>query len=125
MPYKANEARRHKMPPGALPSGQLAGVRLGAPATGQPDGVSNAGGSGSLAFAQTDRRGRSCTHSDIAIGTGTGTGHLVRMAFGRPWRRTEGLLRSLTTLLGLDIAVPGHTTFSRRKPVHVVIDAMG
>ena len=76
-------------------------------------------------------------YSDIAIETG----HLLRLAFGRPWRQTEGLLRSLATLLGLDIGVPDHTTFSRRSPgltlanslaqaqrtgpVHVVIDATG
>src|SRR3954451_18657406 len=64
-----------------------------------------------------------------------------RWAFGRPWRQTEGLLRSLTTLLGMSVGVPDHTTFSRRSPdlalatalarapargpVHVVIDATG
>ena len=67
------------------------------------------------------------------------TGHLLRLAFGRPWRQTEGLLRSITALLGLDAGVPDHTTFSRRSPglvlaktlarvqengpMHVVIDA--
>ena len=86
---------------------------------------------------KTGRRGRSRTYSDIAIETG----HLLRLAFGRPWRQTEGLLRSLATLLGLDIGVPDHTTFARRSPglslasslaeaqrsgpVHVVIDATG
>jgi len=70
------------------------------------------------------------------------TGHLLRLAFGRPWRQTEGLLRSLTALLGLELGIPDHTTFSRRSPglvlakslaqvragggpVHVVIDATG
>jgi hypothetical protein len=67
------------------------------------------------------------------------TGHLLRLAFGRPWRQTEGLLGSLATLLGLSIGVPDHTTFSRRSaglslatalpptpgPVHVVIDSTG
>jgi len=42
------------------------------------------------------------------------TGHLLRLAFGRPWRQTEGLLRSLTVLLGVDIGVPDHTTGSVR-----------
>ncbi len=86
---------------------------------------------------RTGRRGRSPQSAAIAIETG----HLLRLAFGRPWRQTEGLLRSLATLLGLDIGVPDHTTFSRRSPglalagslaqaqrtgpVHVVIDATG
>ena len=59
----------------------------------------------------------------------------------RPWRQTEGLLRSSTVLLGIDVGVPDHTTVSRRSPglalatslaqvqasgpVHVVIDATG
>jgi Transposase DDE domain len=83
----------------------------------------------------TGPRGRSPFDSDLAIETG----HLLRLAFGRPWRRTEGLLRSVVTLLGVGLAVPDHTTFSRRstglslptsrkrssEPVHVVIDSTG
>jgi hypothetical protein len=40
---------------------------------------------------------------------------MLRLAFGRPWRQTEGMLGSIMDLLGLDLAVPGHTTFSRRS----------
>src|SRR5918997_1149978 len=85
----------------------------------------------------TGRRGRSPQYAAIDIETG----HLLRLAFGRPWRQTEGLLRSLATLLGVGIGIPDHTTFSRRSPgpalagslaqaqrtgpVHVVIDATG
>lgn len=64
---------------------------------------------------------------------------MVRLAFGRPWRQTEGLLGSLMRRLGLDLPVPDHTTFSRRSanlevaralakadgPVTVVIDSTG
>src|SRR3712207_9376305 len=35
---------------------------------------------------KTGRRGRSPRHAEIAIETG----HLPRLAFGRPWRQTEG-----------------------------------
>jgi len=86
---------------------------------------------------KTGRPGRSPQYADIAIETG----HLLRLAFGRPWRQTEGLLRSLAALLDLDIGIPDHTTFSRRSPglalarslaqaqrsgpVHVVIDTTG
>ncbi len=38
--------------------------------------------------ARTGRRGRSPRYADLAIETG----HLLRLAFGRPWRQTEGLL---------------------------------
>jgi Transposase DDE domain len=137
MPYKANEARRHKIP--------KARYRV----TNWPeyDGALQRRGSltvwvTSEALAawhppKTGRRGRSPRYAAIAIETG----HLLRLAFGRPWRQTEGLLRSLAALLGVGIGVPDHTTFSRRSPglalaralaqaqrsgpVHVVIDATG
>ncbi len=86
---------------------------------------------------RTGGRGRPRDYSEVAIETG----HLLRLAFGRLWRRTEGLLRSLAALLGADVGVPDHTTFSRRSPglslagslaqaqasgpVHVVVDATG
>jgi hypothetical protein len=137
MPYKANAARRHRIP--------RARYRV----TNWPeyDGALQRRGSLTVwvtpeALAawhppRTGRRGRSPQYAAIAIETG----HLLRLAFGRPWRQTEGLLRSLATLLGLDIGVPDHTTFSRRSPgltlasslaeaqrsglVHVVIDSTG
>ena len=137
MPYKANEARRHKIP------------RARYQVTNWPEYDRALQQRGSLTVwvtpealaawhpPKTGRRGRSPQYADIAIETG----HLLRLAFGRPWRQTEGLLRSLATLLGLDIGIPDHTTFSRRSPglalasalaqaqrtgpVHVVIDATG
>jgi hypothetical protein len=137
MPYKANEARRHKIP--------RARYRV----TNWPDYDRALQQRGSLTVwvtpealaawhpPRTGRRGRSPRYADLAIETG----HLPRLAFGRPWRQTEGLPRSLATLLGLDIGIPDHTTFSRRSPgltlarslaearrsgpVHVVIDATG
>jgi Transposase DDE domain len=73
-----------------------------------------------------------------------GSGHrdrasAARLAFGRPWRQTEGLLRSIVSLLGVGLTVPDHTTFSWRSPglflatapqqsagpVDVVIDSTG
>src|SRR5918997_1273619 len=137
MPYKANEARRHRIP--------RARYRV----TNWPEYDRALQQRGSLTVwvtpealaawhpPKTGRRGRSLQYAEIAIETG----HLLRLAFGRPWRQTEGLLRSLATLLGVEIGVPDHTTFSRRSPglalarslaqaqrtgpVHVVIDATG
>src|SRR3954466_5400766 len=51
MPYKANEPRRHKIPPGALPGSELAGVRQGTPAARQPHSLGHAGGARGLASA--------------------------------------------------------------------------
>jgi transposase len=81
------------------------------------------------------RRGRPQKYSEIAIETGL----MLRLAFGRPWRQTEGMLASILRLLGLNLPVPDHTTFSRRSanltvaqglstargPVNVVIDSTG
>lgn len=64
---------------------------------------------------------------------------MLRLAFGRPWRQTEGLLRSVAMLLNLPIDVPDHTPLSRRgaalslatalskaaTPVTVVVDSTG
>jgi Transposase DDE domain len=83
----------------------------------------------------TGKPGRARRYSDLAIETGP----LLRWAFGRPWRQTEGLLRSIASLLGVSLPIPDHTTFSRRsvalslpttrtpssEPVHVVLDSTG
>ena len=59
----------------------------------------------------TGQRGRSPFYSDLAIETG----QMLRLVFGQPWRQTEGLLRSIAALLGVSLAIPDHTTFSRRS----------
>jgi hypothetical protein len=137
MPYKANAARRPRIPRARYkvtnwPACDRALQRRGsltvwvtpeALAAWHPPG--------------TGWRGRAPRYAEIAIETG----HLLRLAFGRPWRQTEGLLRSLMALLGASVGVPDHTTFARRSPglalaralaqaqrtgpVHVVIDATG
>ena len=137
MPYRFNEPRRHKIPRARYrvqnwPEYDRALQRRGDLTVWvTPEAIA------AWCPPRTGRRGRPRDYSDEAIETG----HLLRLAFGRPWRQTEGLLRSLATLLGLDIGVPDHTTFSRRSPgltlasslaqaqrtgpVHVVIDSTG
>src|SRR4051795_5049696 len=138
MPYKANEPRRHRIPRARYrvsnwPEYDRALQQRGSLTVWvTPEALAAWHG------PKTGRRGRSRRYADIA----TETGHMLRLAFGRPWRQTEGLLCSLATLLGLDIGVPDHTTFSRRSPslvlatslaqaragggpVHVVLDATG
>jgi len=61
------------------------------------------------------------------------------LVFHQPLRQTEGLLRSIADVLGVDIAIPDHTTLSRRgvglivlprdihrsDPLHLVVDSTG
>jgi hypothetical protein len=62
----------------------------------------------------------------------------LRAVFRLALRQTEGLISSIIALLGLDLAVPDHTTLSRRAegldvvrprqgsgPVHLLVDSTG
>jgi len=135
MPYKANEPRRHKIPRARYRvenwSAYDAALRRRGDLTiwVTPEAIA------AWTPTKTGRRGRPSRYSDLAIQAGL----MLRLAFGRPWRQTEGLLGSLMRLLGLDLPVPDHTTFSRRSadrevastlartdgPVTVVIDSTG
>ncbi len=80
-------------------------------------------------------RGKPGVYSDVAIQTCL----TLKTLFGLPYRATEGLLKSLMRLHGLDLPVPDHTHMSRRAaqlcvkiprrprkgPVHVVVDSTG
>ena len=135
MPYKANESRRHKIPKARYWVENWAAYDAALRRRGDltiwvtPEAIA------AWTPPATGRRGRPSRYSDIAIEAGV----MLRLAFGRPWRQTEGLLGSLMRLLGLDLLVPDHTTFSRRSanlevasalaatdgPVTVVIDSTG
>ena len=82
------------------------------------------------------RPGGQRTYSDLAIEAAL----TVRMVFSLPLRQTEGFLRSLAGLLGLELPIPDHTTLSRRlkklgdinfrrlttdRPIHLLIDSTG
>jgi hypothetical protein len=56
------------------------------------------------------KRGRPCLYSDLAIETS----HILRLVYKQPLRQTEGFIKSIVTLLHLDLIVPDHTTLSRR-----------
>jgi transposase len=135
MPYKFNDRRRHKIPKARYrvtnwPEYDAALVRRGsltvwlteeallawhAPATGE--------------------RGGQAVYGDIAIETGLS----IRLVLHQPLRQTEGALRSIADLLGVQIRIPDHTTFSRRgaglkvlpqrvernEPLHLLIDSTG
>ena len=112
MPYKANEPRRHKIPKARYrvqnwPEYDRALQQRGSLTVWvTPEALA------AWHPLRTGQRGRPRDYSDVAIETG----HLLRLAFSRPWRQTEGLLRSIASLLGLEVGIPDHTTFPRRSP---------
>ncbi len=85
--------------------------------------------------ARTLRRGRPADYSDMAILCMATLGEVYRL----PLRATEGLLRSIVKLLGVELSVPDYTTLCRRRrklsvelprqqksePLHVVVDSTG
>ena len=81
-------------------------------------------------------RGGQRTYSALAILTALALRAVFRLAL----RQTEGLIGSVIRLLGLDLAVPDHSTLSRRaetlevprprsspgaEPVHLLVDSTG
>ncbi|WP_042703954.1 IS5/IS1182 family transposase, partial [Azospirillum sp. B506] len=135
MPYKANESRRHKIPKARYRVENWAAYDAALRRRGDltiwvtPEAIA------AWTPPATGRRGRPSRYADIAVEAGL----MLRLAFGRPWRQTEGLLGSLMRLLGLELSVPDHTAFSRRSaklevasalaatdgPATVVIDSTG
>src|SRR6202521_4442956 len=83
----------------------------------------------------TRERGSQPIYSAIAIETGLA----LRLVFHQPLRQTEGMLRSIAAVLGVDIAIPDHTTLSRwgggliifprrverDEPLHLLVDSTG
>src|SRR3712207_5268442 len=81
-------------------------------------------------------RGGQPSYSAVA----TATALTLRAVFRLALRQTEGLIGSILRLLGLDLAVPDHSTLSRRaetlevprptsgprgEPVHLLVDGTG
>jgi len=106
MPYKHNERRRHKIPKARYRVENWREYEDALRDRGSltvwvtPEAIA------AWHPARTGRPGRSAHYSDLTIETGV----MLRLAFARPWRQTEGLLRSVTTLLGLSLDVPDHST---------------
>jgi IS5 family transposase len=79
-------------------------------------------------------RGGQPHYSALAIATAL----TLRAVFRLALRQTEGLIGSIIRLLGLDLAIPDHSTLSRRaetlavarppsgaEPVHLLVDSTG
>src|SRR3954470_8258907 len=87
MPYKANEARRHKIPRARYKITNWSEYDRALQHRGSLTVWVTPEALAAWHPPQTGRRGRAPQYAAIAIETG----HLLRLAFGRPWRQTEGL----------------------------------
>jgi hypothetical protein len=135
MPYKVNQERRHRIPRAHYRVKNWRDYDAALRRRGDLTVWVTSAAMAAWTPPRNDRRGRPQKYSEIAVETGL----MLRLAFGRPWRQTEGMLASIMRLLGLDLPVPDHTTFSRRSadltvaravsiargPVNVVIDSTG
>ena len=134
MPFKANAARRHRIP------------RQRHRVTNWAEYDAGLRQRGSLTVWFTDAAitawraeprttpGGQPHYSALAIATAL----TLRAVFRLALRQTEGLIGSILRLLGLELAVPDHTTLSRRaetlevprprpggEPVHLLVDSTG
>jgi transposase len=135
MPHKFNESRRHKIP------------RARYQVTNWPEYDASLVQRGSITVWFTEEavaawhapatgaRGGQPIYSAVAIETGLA----LRLVFHQPLRQTEGLLRSIADVLEINIAIPDHTTLSRRgggltilpkhmeraEPLHLLVDSTG
>lgn len=139
MPFKHNAARRHRIGKMTFKVTNWAEYEAGLRRRGSltlwltPEALS------SWQAPKRTTRGGQPRYSDLAIETALTLG----LVFGLRLRQTEGLLSSVLKLMGLDLAVPDHTTLSRRaskprapdkrqgdrlredEPIHVLIDSTG
>ena len=136
MPFKANADRRHHIPKQQYRATNSAAY----------DAALRQRGSLTVWFTEeaiaawkaeprTSRGGR-LRYSALAIATAL----TLRAVFSLALRQAEGLIGSIIALLGLDLAVPDHTTMSRRAetlqvprpkphrdgtPMHLLVDSAG
>jgi Transposase DDE domain len=97
--------------------------------------MANSGAAAAWQAPATGKRGGQPIYSAIAIETSLA----LRLVFQQPLRQTEGLLRSIAGTLKINIAIPDHTTLSRRsagltilpkrtdrtEPLHLLVDSTG
>jgi hypothetical protein len=134
LPFEVNAARRHRIPRQKHRVTNWADYDAGLRARGSltvwftPEAIE--------AWKAEPRTGRGGqpAYSALAIATAL----TLRAVFRLALRQTEGLIGSILHLLGLDLAVPDHSTLSRRaerlevvrprcggEPVHLLVDSTG
>src|SRR5690349_18958265 len=134
VPFKANAARRHRIPRQRHRVTNWAAYEAGLRQRGSLTvWFTDAAVAAWRAEPRTTRGGQPW-HSPLAILTAL----TLRAVFRLALRQTEGLIGSILRLLGLELAVPDHSTLSRRaetlevprtksggEPVHLLVDSTG
>jgi hypothetical protein len=136
VPFKANRDRRHRIPRQRHRVANRAAYDAGLRARGSLTAwFSDAAIAAWRAEPRTGRGGQP-RYSALAITTAL----TLRAVFRLALRQTEGLIGSVLRLLGVDLAVPDHSTLGRRVktlavarpasgsgggPVHLLVDSTG
>jgi Transposase DDE domain len=110
VPFKANAARRHHIPKQRHRVTDWAAYEAGLRQRGSLTVWFTDEAVAAWRAAPRTTRGGQPWYSPLAILTAL----TLRAVFRLALRRTEGLIGSILRLLGLDLAVPDHTTLSRR-----------
>ncbi|WP_424140798.1 IS5 family transposase [Roseomonas chloroacetimidivorans] len=134
MPFKAHQDRRHRIPKQRHRVANWPAYEAGLRARGSLIVWFSEAAIEAWRAAPRTTRGGQPRYSALAIETAL----TLRAVFRLALRQTEGLIGSLLRLLGLDLAVPDHTTLSRRaetlevprphggrEPVHLLVDSTG
>ncbi len=134
MPFKANRDRRHHIPKQRHRVTNWAAYDAGLRARGSLTVWFTAEAIEAWKAEPRTGRGGQPRYSGLAIATAL----TLRAVFRLALRQTEGLVGSILQLLGLDLAVPDHSTLSRRaetlevprpkvgsEPVHLLVDSTG
>ena len=134
MPFKLNQDRRHHIPRQRHKVTNWSAYEAGLRARGSLTVWFTAEAIAAWRAEPRTTRGGQPRYSALAITTAL----TLRAVFRLALRQTEGLIGSILGLLGLDLAVPDHTTLSRRaetlevprprcgcEPVHLLVDGTG
>jgi hypothetical protein len=134
MPFKANRDRRHRIPKQRHRITNWAVYDAGLRARGSLTVWFTAEAIEAWRAEPRIGRGGQPRYSSLAITTAL----TLRAVFRLALRQTEGLIGSILQLLGLDLAVPDHSTLSRRAatlevprpkagsaPMHLLVDSTG
>jgi hypothetical protein len=135
MPFKANAARRHRIPKQRYRVTNWAEYDASLRQRGSLTVWLTTEAIAAWRAEPRTTRGGQPHYSALAIQTAL----TLRAVFRLALRQTEGLIGSILQLLGLDLAVPDHSTLSRcaetlevpkpcpnsREPVHLLVDSTG